>query len=86
MVAIYNKVNNKFVIYQSSNDFNPNMVNQLLSAQITNNKLYEEHTNEDFTKSGCKKNQTFDLRLDNDLEYPKTSQKKIWKIENKLVA
>ena len=71
LVAIHNKVNNKFVIYQSSPSFNSNEVTRLLNSQATNNKLYEEHTNLDFHKAGNKKDQTFDLRLDNHVNPPR---------------
>ena len=84
LVAIYNKVNHKLVIYQSSPEFNTKEVNRLLSSELTNSKLYEEHTNMDFHKTGNKKMQTFDLRLDNDVQpQRRSSRKKIWKIQNK---
>lgn len=64
MLAIYNNTNNKLVIYQSTKEFNPTKVNELLSSEDTKT-LYEEHTNADFHQKGHQKQQTFDLRHDN---------------------
>ena len=55
MMAIYNKENNKLVIYQSKPEFNSEKVSQLLACQSTLNNLYEEHTNFDLTCPGEKK-------------------------------
>ena len=63
MMAIYNKENNKLVIYQSSQDFNVETVTNLLKDESTLNNLYEEHTNFDLTCAGEKKSQTFKQRL-----------------------
>ena len=58
-----------------------------MASDITNSKLYEEHTNLDFQMSGNKKIQTFDLRLDNNNPHQRRpSRRKIWKIQNKTSA
>ena len=54
MLAIYNKVNNKLVLYQSTPEFSPTKVNQLLECPNTIT-LYEEHTNADFSSEGNSK-------------------------------
>jgi hypothetical protein len=51
MLAIFNNINNKLVLYQSTKEFNPTKVNELLSSEETRT-LYEEHTNADFHKEG----------------------------------
>ena len=55
LVAIYNKVNNKLVIYQSTPDFTPTEVNNLLSNEITKTNMYEEHSNTDLLSGGNQK-------------------------------
>ena len=51
MLTIYNKSNNKLVLYQSTPEFNPSKVNELLAQEATKT-LYEEHTNADFEQDG----------------------------------
>ena len=48
LMAIYDKHKQKLVIYQSTADFTPSKVNELISSPATKTRLYEEHTNEDF--------------------------------------
>lgn len=57
-----------------------------MSSSFTRNKLYEEHTNFDFTCEGSRKIQTFNLRLDtgDDLKQPR--EKKHWKINHRQAA
>lgn len=64
MLTVYNKINNKLVLYQSSPEFSPTYINELLSLENTKT-LYEEHTNADFEMDGNQKIQTFNLRRDN---------------------
>ena len=53
-MAFYNKDSKKLVLYQSTSEFNIQKLNEILVNREFNERLYEEHTNQD-----CKTN---DLR------------------------
>ena len=54
-MTIFNKENNKLVVYQSSDDFSSQRVNTLLQSNATLNSLYEEHNNFDLNCAGQRK-------------------------------
>ena len=82
---MFNKENNKLVVYQSTPDFNLAKVKDLLADKNTRT-LYEEHTNTDFEKIGHVKEQTFNFRLDATPNEISTAQvpriKTHWKLQN----
>ena len=61
ILAFFNKDNKKLVLYQSTSDFTPLKLNEILFKREFNDKLYEEHTNLDSQTNDRYKPQTFDL-------------------------
>jgi hypothetical protein len=47
-VALYNRENKKLVLYQSTPDFTPLKINEIIVNRDFNQRLYEEHSNLDF--------------------------------------
>lgn len=61
IVAFYNKDNKKMVLYQSTPEFTPQRLQDILVKREINERLYEEHTNQDYKSIDTMKLQTFDL-------------------------